>query len=409
MIKRWPLCIPFLLALAALAIRCTPPLSSGASSPNYVRLLDVDPPAAAPVIRLSADGNILVLYTATVPGDSVTSIELTEADANGDVLWTKHFGGADNYQAGDVYPLSNGTIAVAGVHTLPSGYGYDVLVLLDANGNVLKNNEYCYWPNLAVTTLLETSSGDIIIGAQSKDPLNTNPNSQLEFLHLSSTGDSLGIALLSGGTTESIQYKITGMSTLDGNSAMGVGTYSAGSTPTRELYSLGADTISPVGFNVLKAGSLRSIVRTGPTSFIVAGDSNNFTPTNDTPWIAAIFSPASAGTEVTPSWTRAISVGANGSITDIIKTADGGLAATGFSATQTGDTSIVVFRFNANGSDVWPYKSLGFSGGDFANAILELSNGDLVIGGITTSFGSRASGARQIFLLHLKADGTPAS
>src|ERR1019366_3040970 len=118
--KRWPLSILLPIVLAVLAIKCTAPLSSGASSPNYVRLLDADPFTGSPVIRESSDGNILVLYTATVPGDSVTSIHVTKADANGNVLWTKHFGGKDNYQAGDLFLLSNGTISVSGTHTLLS-------------------------------------------------------------------------------------------------------------------------------------------------------------------------------------------------------------------------------------------------------------------------------------------------
>lgn len=418
--------ILLLAALAVSGIQCKPPLSSGATPVSYIRLLATDSPvatAATPlsllspliVMRPSSDGNLLFLYTAHTPGDSATSIELTKTDVNGNVLWTQHFGGADNYEAGDCLSLPDGTIAVVGTHILASNYGQVALFLLDANGMVSLDKEYPFTnlPNLSVCTLRLGDTNDFVIGCQSKDPDVTGTSaSELEFLRISSTGDSLNYNNLSY-NTPNVGYGLTDMSTISDGIGIAVGPWLE--TPpylNRTFYQWNSpDSLSVIGDFTTKTGTLHSIARTGTSSYIVAGDSADFGTAPPlpphTPWIAQAGPTFSQG--MNPVWSRAIRPGLVGSITNIIQSADGGLAATGYIVPTVEDTSIAVFRFDAKGNDVWPYKTYSFDGGDAPNDIIELPNGDLIIGGVTTSFGSRASGARQIFLLHLKSDGTPAS
>ncbi len=422
----------FLLTLALSGVECKAPLSSGATPQSYIRLLDVDPPVAGPngvastplaVMRQSPDGNILFLYTATVPGAVTTSIELTETDANGNVRWTSHFpsttsNGTDSYVAGDCIALSNGTIAVAGSHLVSSnGNGSKFeLLFFDANGNLKLNKEYApaepSLPFLFVSTISQTDPGDLILCGWAKQSTNsTGGNKELIDLWLSGSGDSLGVGtILPILGTAADNYELRAMSALSGDSALGIGSDKQGTGGDGVLYLWQApDTITYAGYlaNNVRTGTLRSIIRKkGTSSYIIAGDTNYFAGTPNTPWIGQVGPPFAGNDNLQiPTWTRGI-LKDTGTITNIIQTADGGLAATGYSVSAS-DTSLTVFRFTINGTDVWPYKTYPFNGGDIPYNIIELPNGDLIVGGVTTSFGSRSSGVRQIFLIHLKSDGTP--
>jgi hypothetical protein len=407
-----------LFMLAVSGIECKPPLTSGTTPQSYIRLLDADAPTGAVVMRTSSDGNMLFLYTAKVPGDSVTSIELTKTDVNGNVLWTQHYPATstDNYAAGDCLSLADGSIAIAGEHSL-GNYGAVTFFLLDANGLVTQRREYSTLgglslPNLFVSTLRQSDAGDLIIGSQSKDPANTGAQStELDFLRLSVNGDSLGFYPFSTGhqsTNTPWGYGMSAMSAISGEAGIITGTYLSNGLPYPAIFQWESpDSVSLAGWFDQSSGKIRSAVQTGATSYIIAGDYNPFSV--DSAWIAEVDAPFPGNDNLIVTWGRIINAGSNAALTSVYQTADKGLAATGYVPSTTGDTSILVCRFDAKGNDVWPYKTYDYAGGDIPNNIIELPSGDLIVGGVTTSFGARSSGARQIFLIHLKADGTPAS
>jgi hypothetical protein len=406
-----------LFMLAVSGIECKPPLTSGTTPQSYIRLLDTDAPTGAVVMRTSSDGNMLFLYTAKVPGDSVTSIELTKTDVNGNVLWTQHYPATstDNYAAGDCLSLADGSIAIAGTHGLSGSYDSITFLLVDANGNLALNQGYVREPSLSATSIRQSGRGDFIIGSHGKDTREPG-SSTLYFLDLSANGNLMGTANIS----TNIQYNTYGMndmSAISGNSGVAAGLYSSGQNSTTLFPAVFQwqypDTIAfSESFSQWNTtAGFRSIVQTGAASYMVVGDSTPFGNKNYpyyTAWIGEVDAPFT-GQVNNSNWSRGINPASTGCIVNVIQTADKGLAATGYFVSASGDTEAAVFRFDSKGNDVWPYKTYDYNGGDIPSNIIELPGGDLIVGGVTTSFGARSSGARQIFLLHLKADGTPAS
>lgn len=390
---------------------CKAPVDPSASATSYARLLNTDAPSSLSAMRASADGNLLFLYTAQVPGDSTTSIELTKTDANGNVIWTHHYGDSGTFAAGDCTALPNGDIAIAGQHQL-SAKNFSILyMLVDGAGNIITNTskEFLSLGSLRVTTIVPDDSGNLVIGSYANDPLATN-SEKLVMVRVTPSGTFLDSSSCSPGT--STAYGITQMSSVVNGLGIIAGWKSSGGYPASSFFTWKRpDTTTWIEQIIPKNGILRTVARLTATTFVVAGDSAGYGQSTSPAafpngWIEQLSFVANKWDTIRA---RTITAGQKSGIVSVIQTANGEIAATGFSVSATNDTSIAIFRFNAKNNDVWPYKLLRFSGGDVPSNIVELQNGDLVIGGITTSFGNRASGARQLFLIHLHADGTPAS
>ncbi len=85
---------------------------------------------------------------------------------------------------------------------------------------------------------------------------------------------------------------------------------------------------------------------------------------------------------------------------DVVATADGGVVVVGrtLSFGQNGDVYVV--KLDAEGHFLWS-RIIGSSGDEWADAIVEAANGDLVVAGVTTSYGQ----GWDVFLIRLDPTG----
>ena len=87
---------------------------------------------------------------------------------------------------------------------------------------------------------------------------------------------------------------------------------------------------------------------------------------------------------------------------DIIQTADGGYAIAGYTLSYgEGGEDLYALKLDADGSIVWT-RTVGGTGGDRGNAIIQTTDGGYAIAGYTQSFGS---GGADLYLVRLDANG----
>ena len=413
---------PILLALASL--HCTARLDTGAGAAEYFRLLDVDPPQAVNAVRLTNNGNILFLSTIRVPRDTgyISNFEITICDPTGNVISSKRYGDTLDVAAADCIVLSDGSVAVVGTSNLR---GYISLknaikfYRIDAFGKIANSHEYTPSTELSNATAIATSdNGGFVVAGTGRTGLSGTTDAV--FLYLSPTGDSLGMNTVSFGGTGNNGNKdfVYDISSMEAGNWVAIGeTILGGGKNNPQLQSYyhtkSPDTVLISPLATSHGGSFRSILRTGPQSYIFVGDSAPFLPPNvDTGFNAASIEAidfVGSNSLGQTRWFEDFGVGAHSSFTKVIPVSQGGIAATGFTVDPAGDTSVMLFRLDANGKEIWPHKSYPLAGGElrgeFATGVVETLDHGFAIGGITTSFGGRLA-PRQIFLLRVKADGT---
>jgi hypothetical protein len=67
-----------------------------------------------------------------------------------------------------------------------------------------------------------------------------------------------------------------------------------------------------------------------------------------------------------------------------------------------GNDNVLILKVNPSGNLIWA-RSYGGSGGDWGRSIQETSDGGLVIGGLTNSYGA---GLDDILVIRTRGDGT---
>jgi hypothetical protein len=108
----------------------------------------------------------------TTPSD----IHLTKIDDDGNILWSKLFGGADNDFSASILRLSDGSfVALGTTYSFGAGGSDYYLIKTDSNGNILWTNTFGTEHNEFATSIRETEDGGFIIsGNQEVDVFTQN-------------------------------------------------------------------------------------------------------------------------------------------------------------------------------------------------------------------------------------------
>lgn len=152
------------------------------------------------------DSSFVIVGSSTSLSSNLSDVLLLKIKRNGDVLWSKTYGGNQNDNGEDIILTQNGDIAIVG-HTNSSGNGaYDVYFLIvDTDGNVLSEHTFggSNWDfGYALT---ETSDNNFAITGESYS--NLNGKNDAFIIKTSTLGDT--IWNVSYGDTETqIAYSI---------------------------------------------------------------------------------------------------------------------------------------------------------------------------------------------------------
>jgi len=115
------------------------------------------------VARETLDGGFIIAGRKTI---SNSDAYLMKTDINGDTLWTRQYGGSESDQASDVLQLSDGGYIVIGSTTSFGAGDQDVFLFkVDLNGNLLWTKTYGGLGDEQGNSIQQTSDGGYIISA----------------------------------------------------------------------------------------------------------------------------------------------------------------------------------------------------------------------------------------------------
>ncbi|MCD4746221.1 MAG: hypothetical protein K8R58_07970, partial [Bacteroidales bacterium] len=148
------------------------------------------------------DNGLLLLGYTNSFGMGENDIILTKLNSEGDIQWSKLYGNAGNDTGHDIKKINNGDFIICGATTSSGAGGDDIYILrVDNNGNLLWSKTYggSDWEQPRGRAV-ETANGDFIIisttlsfGAGAKD---------IHFLRISSSGDMLLTKTYGGGNND---------------------------------------------------------------------------------------------------------------------------------------------------------------------------------------------------------------
>lgn len=292
------------------------------------------------VVHQTTDGNYIIV--GSVGGSWLWDVQVTKADANGDLVWQKSFGKSDNWDQGrDVLQTSDGGYMVLGATTsYGQGNGDLWLIKLTADG---------------------TEQWNKTIGGASYDL----PNS------FTKTDDGYVIV----GGTDAVD---------DMGDIWVVKTNDAGDVTWQKTF--GDANFTEDGF----------CVKTESTSYIIMGDRNDVNNTGSL-WVLRL------DAQGTRTWDQQISVNSTVHGTSITTTSDGGYFITGLiSDTISYISDVYLLKLNHQGATQW-VKTLDISSGfsDEANWGIQARDGGLIAVGSTGDFYNATS---DTFILKIEAE-----
>jgi hypothetical protein len=296
-------------------------------------------------MRQTADSGYIILGVTWSFGAGECDLYLLRTDANGDTLWTRTYGGyAEEYGRCIQLTPDGGYIAAGRVESFGAGKSDVWLLKFDANGDTLWTRTYGGSDSDWGWFVEQTSDGGYIIagvtssfGAGSWDSYLIKTDAHGDTLWTRAYGD------------RTYQYTRCVRETADGGYIMGGASVSLG-TGCYNVY----------------------LVRTDPN-----GDS---------------------------LWTRVYGGREDDQIYCLQEVPEGGFLCTGPTKSfGAGEEDVYLLRIDAWGDTLWT-RTYGGRAGDYAFSIQKTSDGSHVVAGWTMSFGA---GARDVWLLKLVDESQP--
>jgi hypothetical protein len=331
------------------------------------------------VQQTSDNGYIITGYTTSFNvnhGD----FYLIKADANGDTVWTKTYGGNDGDFGYSVQQTSDEGYIVAG-YTFSFGAGAaDVyLIKIDGNGNSIwtktyggSNYDYCH----SVQQTLD--GGFIIAGSTTLDGASRH---DVYLIKTDANGDIV-FEKTFGGVYDDKSY--SAQQTSDGGFIVAGWTNSFGAG-NGDFYLIKTDVNGDTIWTKTYGGSRSdwgySVQQTSDDGYIIAGTTSSFGVGYAD--IYLIKTDANGDT----TWTKTYGAYDDDRGYSVQQTSDGGYIIAGYTYSfSLGESDIYLVKTDANGNLVWS-KTYGGIGYDEGYSVQQTLDGGYIIAGKTNSFG----------------------
>jgi hypothetical protein len=351
------------------------------------------------VIETSDGGYALAGYTGSF-GAGGADFWLVKTDANGNVEWNQTYGGTQDDQAFAVVETQDGGYSLAGITESFGPAGIVWLVKTDKNGVMLWNRTYDESREIEFGSLIETSDGGFVLAG---NPWGMNP--KVFDLWLLKT-DADGNVIWQKNYGESVMdFAESVVETSDGGYAIG-GTTDAGGGG--DFWLVKADVDGNVEWtqkygavqehpnSAVKIEQAYSLIETFDKGFALAGRTNSFGAGGDDFWL--VKTDASGNVD----WNQTYGGVGDEWCYSVIEVSDGGYALAG--QTKSFGAGWLDFWFvktDVNGNMEWN-QTYGGAEAEYANSVIETSDGGFALAGVTSSFGA---GESDFWLIKTDAEG----
>jgi len=339
-------------------------------------------------VEQTADGGYIVAGYTLSFGAGSRDVLLIRTDVNGNTLWTKTYGGSNTDYALTVGQTTDGGFII-GAHSGSFGAGsHDVyLIKSDLNGDVEWTRVYGGLNADGAYSLQQTTDGGYIISAHVN-----SFGAGLHDIYLIKTddeGDTLWTRTY-GGSNEDRLREV--QQTTDGGYILVAETLTFGAG-NADVYLVKTDSIGNVMWTKTYGGSSGdygySVRQTTDGGYIIAGHTQSFGAGGIDVYLIKT---DSIGNMI---WTKTYGGSSSDYGYSVRQTTDGGYIIVGYTESFGTGGDVYLISTDANGNLLWT-KAFGGSGTDHGWSVRQTTDGGFIITGSTESFGA---GNKDVFLI----------
>lgn len=305
---------------------------------------DRDPDGGADVI-VANDGNYLVLGNTESYGAGRIDFYLLKLDPNGNLIWSKTYGGQYDESASEVLQTSDGGFIMCGNTKLSASGSRDAyIVRADAQGNQLWAKNYGGAGGENASSIIETSDGGFIFAGSTTS--NGTDDFQIWIVKIDANGNEVW-SKTHGGSEWEEAASIS--QTSDGGYILSGYTLSKGAG-AKDAYLIKVnatgDVIWDKVFGDVHADEFTDAKETPDGGFIAVGYSVTFFSQQNQFRDLFIVKTNSSGDLV---WSKLIGSVKNEGASSVRVTADGGFVISGFTDSYSKSNNIYLLKFNGAG------------------------------------------------------------
>jgi len=343
------------------------------------------------IIKLAPETTTTIFQTTTPP---LTQTQPNLTSIPPETQWYKIYGGSNDDKAYSIQQTKDGGYIVAGYTTSFGNGGADVYILkLDRDGNILWSKTYGGSNDDGARSIIQTSDGGYIVAGVTASFGNGQDDAYI--LKLDSNGNLLWYKVYGGSYNDTA---ISIQQTIDGGYILAGYTESFGNGK-RDVYILKLDNNGNLQWYKTYGGSnddvAFSIQQTKDGGYIVAGVTSSFGSEGFDFYILKLDNNGNL------LWQKTY----GGSYYDIAysiqQTNDGGYIVAGITTPSMIDLDVYILKLDSNGNLLW-YKTYGGRYNDIAISIQQTNDGGYIIAGITSSFGN---GQDDAYIIKLDNNG----
>ncbi|MFZ8835359.1 MAG: T9SS type A sorting domain-containing protein [Candidatus Caldipriscus sp.] len=328
-------------------------------------------------VQQTSDGGYIVAGRTRSFGAGLSDAFLVKTDANGNVIWAKTYGGTGTDYARSIQQTSDGGYIVAGITWSFGAGGLDIfLIKTDANGNVIWSKTYGGTGWDEAYSVQQTSDGGYIVAGYT---LSFGAGDYDIFLIKTDANGNVIWSKTYGGTGWDWAYSV--QQTSDGGYIVAGYTLSFGAGDY-DIFLIKTDANGNIIWAKTYGGTgwdwAYSVQQTSDGGYIVAGFTRFFGTGYDD--IFLIKTDASGNIQ----WDKTYGGTSGDYASSVQQTSDGGYIVAGVTESFGG---AFLVKTDANGNVIWA-KTYGGTNYDDASSVQQTSDGGYIVAGFTDSFGA---------------------
>lgn len=381
----------FVLAVVFVILFCTRSLHAQTPDIAWTSVIGDSNPDEGYSVRQTTDGGYIVTGLTMSYGAGSADVYLIKTNSNGDTLWTRTFGGALFDWGECVNQTADGGFVIAG---LTNSYGtgnYDVyLIKTDAIGDTLWTKAIGGAADDEGYSVQQTTDGGyIIVGSTESYGAG---DSDVYLIKTDSSGDTLWTKTVGGVNSDVggfVQQTTNGEYIIAGSTQ----SYGAGDT---DIYLIKTDSSGDTLWTKTIGGIADDegyyVQQTTDGGYIITGYTESYGAGNDDFYLIK------TDPDGNTLWTKTFGGTGNDVGESVQQTTDSGYILTGFTSSYgAGSYDVYIVRTNSGGDTLWT-KTIGGTGYDRCNSVLQTTDGGYIVAGLTVSYGA---GSSDVYLIKL--------
>jgi arginine repressor len=319
---------------------------------------------------------------------------VVKLDSSGNVVWTKTIGGSSNDFAYSIIQSSDGGYVVAGSTGSFGAGSYDIYVVkLNSYGSAQWTKTIGGSLSDEARSIIQSSDGGFVVAGNTRSF--GAGVSDIYVVKLDNGGNVLWTKTIGGSSNDGarsiIQSSDGGFVVAGWTNSFGAGGY--------DMYIVKIDGSGNVAWTKTIGGSgndyAYSIIQDLDGNYVVVGWGNSFGAGNNDIYVVKL---DSSGNVV---WTKTIGGSGDDGANSIIQSSDGAYVIAGHTNSFSSSYDFYVVKIDSSGNVLWT-KTIGGNLYDQAHSIIQSSDGGYIVVGITQSFGA---GGYDVYVAKIDSSG----